>query len=29
LLEHMEKSGLFTSMSSSGNRELIVPNRDA
>jgi S-DNA-T family DNA segregation ATPase FtsK/SpoIIIE len=29
LLEQMEKSGLVTSMSSSGNRELIVPNRDA
>ncbi len=29
LLEQMEKSGLVTSMSSSGNRELIVPARDA
>ncbi len=29
LLEQMEKSGLVTSMSSSGNRELIVPSRDA
>ncbi len=29
LLEQMEKSGLVTSMSTSGNRELIVPSRDA
>ncbi len=29
LLEQMEKSGLVSSMSSSGNRELIVPNREA
>jgi S-DNA-T family DNA segregation ATPase FtsK/SpoIIIE len=29
LLEQMEKSGLVSSMSTSGNRELIVPARDA
>jgi len=29
LLEQMEKSGLVSSMSTSGNRELIVPSRDA
>ena len=29
LLEQMEKSGLVSSMSASGNRELIVPNREA
>ena len=29
LLEQMEKSGLVSSMSTSGNRELIVPGRDA
>jgi S-DNA-T family DNA segregation ATPase FtsK/SpoIIIE len=29
LLEQMEKSGLVTSMSTSGNRELIVPAREA
>jgi len=29
LLEQMEKSGLVSSMSTSGNRELIVPVRDA
>ena len=28
LLEQMEKSGLVSSMSNSGNRELIVPNRE-
>ena len=29
LLEQMEKSGLVSSMSTSGNRDLIVPQRDA
>ena len=29
LLEQMEKSGLVSSMSTSGNRDLIVPSRDA
>jgi S-DNA-T family DNA segregation ATPase FtsK/SpoIIIE len=29
LLEDMEKAGLVTSMQSNGNREIIVPNRDA
>jgi S-DNA-T family DNA segregation ATPase FtsK/SpoIIIE len=29
LLEQMEKAGLVSSMSTSGNRELIVPARDA
>ena len=29
LLEQMEKAGLVSSMSSSGNRDLIVPQRDA
>jgi len=29
LLEQMEQSGLVSAMSSSGNREILVPNRDA
>ncbi|MBP5988742.1 MAG: DNA translocase FtsK 4TM domain-containing protein [Piscinibacter sp.] len=29
LLEQMEKSGLVSGMSSNGNRDIIVPNRDA
>ena len=29
LLEQMEKSGLVSSMSTNGNRDLIVPSRDA
>ncbi len=29
LLEQMEKSGLVSSMSTSGNRDLVVPSRDA
>lgn len=29
LLEQMEKSGLVSAMSSNGNRDIIVPNRDA
>jgi len=29
LLEQMEKSGLVTAMSSNGNRDIIVPSRDA
>jgi DNA segregation ATPase FtsK/SpoIIIE, S-DNA-T family len=29
LLEDMEKAGLVSSMQSNGNREIIVPNRDA
>ena len=28
LLEQMEQSGLVSSMSGSGNREIIAPNRD-
>jgi S-DNA-T family DNA segregation ATPase FtsK/SpoIIIE len=29
LLEQMEKSGLVSAMSTNGNRDIIVPNRDA
>jgi S-DNA-T family DNA segregation ATPase FtsK/SpoIIIE len=28
LLEQMEKSGLVTAMSTNGNRDIVVPNRD-